>query len=300
MRENDLIRQVTAFPQALPDGWMGIGDDCCVWRPGGPTALSTDAIVEGRHFLSSDPPALVGRKAAAAALSDLAAMGAMPIGAVVALCCPARWDAATVMTGLFQELSRHSCPLLGGDTTAADQLAITVTVWGEAPAQGDGRPGRLLRRSGGQPGDLLIVTGPLGGSFASGRHLRPEPRLAEGAWLANLPWVHALMDLSDGLAADAPKLAAASGCGVLLLPDEVPVHDDVPVMADTARHACCDGEDYELLAAVAPEHWPNLQLAWPFAESLSRVGWLLPEPGTFVEAGGRVIPLPWTGFEHRL
>jgi thiamine-monophosphate kinase len=293
MRERDLIKAVRAL-RGDPPGVLGIGDDCCVWTPGGPTCLSVDAIVENRHFLPTDAPALVGRKAAGAALSDLAAMGARPVGAVVALSCPARWDGLAVMTGLADELARHACPLLGGDTTGADQLAISVTVWGETVPGG-----RFVTRSGAHPGDLLVVTGPLGGSLASGRHLRPEPRLAEGQWLAQRPFVHALMDLSDGLAADAPTLARASGCGCLLLPREVPVHDDVPAISDSARAACCDGEDFELLAAVAPEHWPHLQLAWPFATPLARVGWLIEQPEVLMEDHqGRVVPMTWHGFEH--
>lgn len=293
MREDDLVTRLTALHPS-PPGILGIGDDCCVWTPGGPTCLSVDTIVEGRHFLATDAPAAVGRKAAGAALSDLAAMGAKPVGAVVALSCPAHWPAIALMDGLAAELARHGCPLLGGDTSGADQLVISVTVWGEAMPGG-----RLLRRDGGRAGDLLVVTGPLGGSLASGRHLVPEPRFAEGQWLAGHAFVHALMDLSDGLAADAPRLAAASGCGVLLLPAQVPVHDDVPVMTDRERAACCDGEDFELLAAVEPSQWPTLQLAWPFERPLSVVGWLLPEPGAFCEGrDGRVGPLPWRGYEH--
>ncbi len=292
MKEGDLIRRLRARVSD-PDGMRGIGDDCCVWTPRGPTCLSVDAIVEGRHFTADAPPAAVGRKAAGAALSDLAAMGAKPVGAAVALTCPARWDGAAVMDALIDELERHGCPLLGGDTTGGDQLVVSVTVWGEAAQQ------RLLYRDGGTPGDLLIVTGPLGGSLASGRHLRPEPRLAEGAWLAQSPYVHAAMDLSDGLAADAPKLAEASGCGCLLLPGQVPIHHDVPQRSDTVRAAFCDGEDYELLAAVAAEHWPSMQLGWPFERPLSVVGWLLSEPGARIEdQHGRVVPLPWQGFEH--
>lgn len=297
MRENDLIRKLRERIRT-PDGMLGIGDDCCVWTPGGQTCLSTDTLVEGRHFRADDAPALIGRKAAGAAISDLAAMGARPVGAVVALTCPTRWDALAVMDGLLAECERHACPVLGGDTTGGEELVITVTVWGEAVANAHG-PVRLVTRSGASPGDLLVVTGPLGGSLVSGRHLRPEPRLAEGQWLATSPYVHAMMDLSDGLAADAPKLAAASGCGCLLLPNQVPVHDDVPVMCDQAKAACCDGEDFELLVAVAAEHWPALQLAWPFPRRLTTVGWLLAEPGAFREnAQGRVVPLEWSGFEH--
>ncbi len=297
MRENDLIRKLRERIRD-PEGVLGIGDDCCVWIPGGRTCLSTDTIVEGRHFRATDAPALIGRKAAGAAISDLAAMGAKPVGATVALTCPTRWDGLAVMEGVLAECERHACPVLGGDTTGGEELVITVTVWGEAGANDHGLT-RLVTRSGATPGDLLVVTGPLGGSLVSGRHLRPEPRLAEGQWFAASPYVHAMMDLSDGLAADAPKLAAASGCGCLLLPNQVPVHDDVPVMSDQAKAACCDGEDFELLVAVAAEHWPALQLAWPFPRRLTTVGWLIDQPGAFREdQHGRVVPLTWTGFEH--
>ncbi len=294
--EAALIRAVGAAHPA-PDGMLGIGDDCCVWTPRGPTCLSVDAIAEGRHFTADAPPRLVGRKAAAAALSDIAAMGAVPVGAAVSISCPARWDAAAIMQGLGDELRRHNCPLLGGDTTGADSLVISVTVWGEGDPEARGR---LLRRQDGQVGDLLVVTGPLGGSLASGRHLMPEPRLAEGRWLARQPFVHALMDLSDGLAADAPKLAVASGCGCLLLPDQVPVHDDVPQFSDTIAASMCDGEDYELLMAVEPGLWPTLQLAWPFAGVLAVVGWLVPEPGAWMEdRQQRRVPLVMRGYVHR-
>jgi thiamine-monophosphate kinase len=297
MRENDLIKAIRSRVRD-PRDVTGIGDDCCVWTPHGPSCLSTDTIVENRHFRAEDPPAAIGRKAAGAALSDLAAMGALPVGAVVAITCPARWDALAVMEGLMAELERHGCPLLGGDTTGGDLLVITVTVWGEAASAAHG-PGRLLYRAGAAPGDLLVVTGPLGGSLESGRHLTPEPRFAEGVWFAQSPYVHALMDLSDGLAADAPKLAEASGCGCILLPERVPVHDDVPQMSDQQRAAMCDGEDFELLAAVAPEHWPHVQLAWPFPRPLCNVGWLIEQPGAWMEdQSGRLVPLPWQGFEH--
>jgi thiamine-monophosphate kinase len=292
MRENELIAALRARVRD-GDGVRGIGGDCCAWTPRGRTCLSVDAVVEGVHFTSGTDPRLVGRKAAAAALSDLAAVGAAPVGAVVALSCPARWDGLAVMEGLIAELGRHACPLMGGDTTGAAQLTVSVTVWGE-PAGA-----RLLDRRGAGVGDLLVVTGPLGGSLASGRHLRPEPRFAEGAWLAASPYVHAAMDISDGLAADAPKLARESGCGCILLPGDVPVHDDVPPLSDTARAACCDGEDYELLAAVSAAHWPQLQLAWPFARPLQRVGWLVEQDGAWCEGpDGRLMPLPYGGYEH--
>ncbi len=293
MRENDLIRAIRA-QAVVPAGMRGIGDDCCEWTPAGRTCLSVDTIVEGVHFLAGEDPRLVGRKAAGAALSDLAATGAKPVGAVVSLSLPGHWNGLQVMGGLLAELTRHGCPLLGGDTTGGQQLTISVTVWGEAAGS------RLLHRDGAAAGDLLIVTGPLGGSLASGRHLRPEPRFAEGAWLAASPYVHAAMDLSDGLASDAPRLAEASGCGCLLLPNQVPIHADVSG-PDGARSACCDGEDFELLAAISAEHWPHFQLSWPFAARVAVVGWLTPETAHTMEDDlGRRVPLTLRGYEHPL
>ncbi len=295
MQEDKLIDFVTAQAGKQEESVVGIGDDCCIWQAEGQQCLSVDSIVEGVHFTIEDASALVGRKAAATALSDLAAMGARPIGAVVALQCPAHRDPNELMTGLLEELQRHDCALLGGDTTASDQLVISVTVWGKpAPS------GRLLTRSGGESSDLLVVTGALGGSLENGRHLRPPVRLIEGEWLAQESAVRAMMDLSDGLASDAPKLAKASGMGCLLLPDRVPIHADVPARSYSEQRACCDGEDFELLFAIESTFWPELQAKWPFNLSITVVGWLLDEPGTWCEGpSGQLQPFPWSGYEHK-
>lgn len=292
MREDELIARLRD-ESSVPEGMRGVGDDCCTWIPGGETCLSVDTLVEGIHFASGTPVADVGRKAAGAALSDLAAMAARPVGAVVALSRPETGDDLGLMRALRAELARHDCPLLGGDTTGGERLVVSVTVWGEPVGE------RLLYRDGGAVGDVLAVTGLLGGSLASGRHLRPEPRFQQAAWLASRNGVHALMDLSDGLASDAPRLAAASGCGCVLLPHEVPVHDDVDRHGGSARAACCDGEDFELLIAIEGRAWPELQVAWPFDLPLSRVGWLIEEDGCWVETiSGRLEPCHWRGYQH--
>lgn len=293
MREDELIARLRA-ELPVPDGVRGVGDDCCVWTPGGETCLSVDTVVEGVHFAVGTDPTVVGRKAAAAALSDLAAMGARPVGAVVALSRGEGIDELAVMHGLRDELARHGCPLLGGDTTGGERLVVSVTVWGEAAG------GRLVFRDGAGVGDVLAVTGWLGGSLASGRHLRPEPRFAAGAWFAGQDAVTAMIDLSDGLASDGPRLAAASGCGCVLLPNEILVHPELESRADRGRRACCDGEDYELLVAVDARCWPLFQAAWPFDDlPLTRVGWLVDEPGCYMEDhAGRLVPCPWKGFEH--
>lgn len=295
MDEDRLIAHVRGLVHGDPAGSLGIGDDACVWTPGGATCLSVDGLVESRHFTKETPPEAVGRKAAAAALSDLAAMGARPVGAVVSLHCPTHWDSMALMDALISELNRHGCHCFGGDSTGSDLLVVSVTVWGEA-VEGS----RLLSRSGAQTGDLLVVTGSLGGSLHKGRHLCPEPRFPEGQWLAQWPATHAMMDLSDGLAADAPKLAAASGCGCLLLPGSVPRHPDVDEHNDPIRQALCDGEDFELLFAIEAAAWPSLQVEWPFDTAIHSVGWLIEQSGSYVEDPyGRVAPSPFQGFSHR-
>ncbi|MDA3963529.1 MAG: thiamine-phosphate kinase [Planctomycetota bacterium] len=292
MREFDLI-EALRDELPVPAGARGVGDDCCLWQPGGTTCLSTDTVVAGTHFAPDADPAAIGRKAAAAAISDLAAMAARPVGATVALTRPADYDDLALMRGCHLELARHACPLLGGDTTRGPVVTVTVTVWGEAAGE------RLVLREGGCLGDILVVTGALGGSLRNGRHMRPEPRLAEAAWLATRPEIHAMMDLSDGLAADAPRLARASGYGCVLLPADAPVHDDVPPMSDTARAACCDGEDYELLFAVDARQWPSLQIDWPFAVPINRIGWLIDQAGCWVEdTRGCLQAFDWDGFQH--
>lgn len=293
MHEDELIAHARERCAMHPAARQ-LRDDACVWTPGGQTCLSTDAVVEGVHFTADTDRESVGRKAVAAAVSDLAAMGAIPQGAVLALCAPAV-DRQILLESCAAECERLNCPLVGGDTTDSATTVLTVTVWGEV-----GPEARFIGRDGGQPGDLLIVTGWLGGSFISGRHLRPEPRLGPGQWLATIDATHAMMDISDGLVADAEKLATASGCGAVLLPDQVPVHADLASHTDGMRRACCDGEDYELLIAIEPSRWPQLATAWPFDKlPLSVVGWLVAESGLWREDHRRrLVPLDWAGYRH--
>lgn len=295
MKETEFLRVLAERYSVASEGTLGIGDDCCTWFADGEQCLSTDCVVEDRHFAAEDRDEEIGRKAAGAAVSDLAAMGAAPTGAVVALQLPHHRDGLAVMDGCRAELDRHGCPLLGGDTVGADALAVTVTVWGR-----HGPGGRFLRRSGGRTGDLVVVTGPLGGSSEGGRHLRPEPRIEEGMWLAEQACVHAAIDCSDGLALDAGRIAAASGCACLLLPDRLPIHDDVSgERRDPVAAAMSDGEDFELILAVDAPAWPSLIEAWPFASPLVSVGWLTPGEGVQIEDDhGRVVPCPYTGYEH--
>jgi thiamine-monophosphate kinase len=245
----------------------GLRDDAAILTVpgGGPLIVSVDSVVAGVHVdLALCSPADVGWKALMGALSDLAAMGARPLGALVALCVPeGRGDGSLsvgVMEGVAEASASSGCPVVGGDVSTAGQLMVAVTVMGTVD---DGQP---VSRSGGQPGDVVLVTGPCGGSAAGLRTLRaevaagaeaaitqtlgglayrrPVARLAEGE-VARRAGAHALIDVSDGLALDLHRLADASGVGFVLDP-VVPVTEGA-----TIAEALGGGEDYELVMAVA-------------------------------------------------
>jgi thiamine-monophosphate kinase len=223
-----------------------IDDDVAVLDGG--VVVTQDALVEDVHFrLAWTSFRDLGFKAAAVNLSDLAAAGAEPEALVVTLAAP-RDMAVEDVVALYEGLAEAGVPVRGGDTTVAERLVLSVTAIG--------RSKRVPGRGGAQPGDLLVVTGPLGGSaaglraLADGRdsphvatHLRPPLRLAEGRELART--AHALMDISDGLAADVPRLAAASDVRSVVELERIPCADGV-----TPAEAAAGGEDYELLAAV--------------------------------------------------
>jgi thiamine-monophosphate kinase len=217
--------------EAVSSGIVGIGDDCAVMpqREGLDTLVTTDLLVEDRHFLLSDvSPEQLGWKSAAVNISDIAAMGGRPTAAFLSIALPASVSAEWVDKFIagFRELSaRFGVPLLGGDTSASpDKLFINVTVLGECPH------GRALLRSGARPGDLICVTGPLGDSAAGLKlilerrvagegspeeslircHYLPMPRVKEGMALRDCPGVHAMMDISDGIASDLRHILEAS------------------------------------------------------------------------------------------
>jgi thiamine-monophosphate kinase len=222
--------------------------------------LSVDHTVEGVHFLSSARAEAVGRKAAARAISDLAATAATPRGVWLALGAPStrseRWMRA-VITGVRGMAREHGADLLGGDLCAAAGPArLSVTALGEFESKSR-PPGRDRARA----GDVVVVTGALGGSLL-GRHLRIVPRVAEGRWLFE-HGARAMMDVSDGLAWDLFRLARASHVAIDLSLDGVPVHTDAVRRARTTQrtplwHALHDGEDHELVATLPSRMLPRL------------------------------------------
>jgi thiamine-monophosphate kinase len=268
---------------------VGPGDDCAVVQGVGDRMmllLKTDCIAEGIHYLAEDDPVRVGWKALCRPLSDVAAMGGEPVHALISVFSPedrpvAYWK--SFYKGLSKAAKRFGVGIVGGETARSHCAAVSVSMVGRVEAA------RLITRSGGQPNDVLFVTGTLGGSLA-GRHLDFIPRVAEGRWLSAHGYVRAMMDLSDGLAADLPRLAAASKCGFQIDPAALPRTRG----CDSTR-AMSDGEDYELLMAVAPRLVDRLNRGWqemfPHVR-LTRIGELT-APGTSSTALPR-------GFDHFL
>jgi len=257
---------------------VGPGDDAA-WLDGTPQiAVSTDSFVEGIHFLRSwSDGEAVGQRALAAALSDLAASRARPVGCLIAISAPV-WDsyADAVMAGIGQAATLHRCPIIGGDTTGSEAgLTLNITVLGAPTGQGP------LLRSGAHPGDLVQVSGlPGATSRAVERLLRGE----QVVWpevrprfdlLDSLATAHAGIDISDGLLADAEHLATASGLGIVF--DRDPAWD---------RHVLCGGEDYELLVTAADP-----------LEGFTSVGRVVTELGIRFSDNSLLPARPW-GYIH--
>lgn len=264
-----------------------LGHDCAVLRalsPNKDLVLKTDAVVEGVHFSPSTLSGLVGRKALARPLSDLAAAGAQPRAALITVGCPGSAQAQR-LTQAYRSLARWASKfqlqVVGGETVRTRQLFLSVTILGEV-ARGYS-PGR----AGGKPGDRLFVTGKLGGSWPR-RHLTFTPRLSEGQWLVQHRLVSAMLDLSDGLGADLPRLARASRVGFQIHPAQLPLAPQA-----SPRQAFTQGEDYELLLAVAPRQVARLKKKWPFPTRLTEIGCLLPSSRGFHTGG-----LPLHGYDH--
>lgn len=251
---------VAVLIRGLPSGKdvrVGAGDDCAViggaretwWR-----LLKTDAMVEGIHFLPVTEPERVGWKALARAISDIAAMGGLPEHALVTLAARAEESLERVKgiyAGLRKVARKFGVAIVGGETSRSPgPLFLNIALTGRVERK------HCVLRSGGRPGDILMVTGSLGGSLR-GKHLDFTPRVAEARWLVEHFQLTAMMDLSDGLAADLPRLARASDCGCELWEEQVP-----RTRGCSVAQALGDGEDFELLLAVRPKDAERLRRAW--------------------------------------
>ncbi len=355
--ESELHQQIQARWAGMstrhPWVMVGPGDDCAVLRVRGDAqswqALSVDQLVEGRHFTPETPVDLIARKAMARAASDLAAMAALPrwsLAAGVLRSGDARAEELCERLAYWGEV--FGVPVVGGDLATYGAgvgvgeaaLVLSVTVCGEGGDEGSGGsrsgPHGAVLRSGARVGDGLYVTGRVGNSLASGRHLTFWPRVVEALELRRVLGVgggvggeecrgrlHAMIDVSDGLGRDAARLAAASGLGVRIVAASVPLHEDVraagegaiqhgTIQHETIQRAMSDGEDYELLFAAADDDVPcsvasALSIAGGEGAECGRT--LVTRIGTVVEAtagtceveleDGRVIDAAEFGWEHR-
>jgi thiamine-monophosphate kinase len=308
VNEFELIQRLT---RALPTNESvitGPGDDCAVLDLGVPDRsflFKTDAVVEGIHFTPGTPPEKVGHKALARCLSDIAAMAGTPTAALVTLGLPREFDPAyveSIYSGMAALAGRHAVAIVGGETTAnPGGILISIALLGWAPRD------RLLLRSGATAGDALFVTGELGGSLA-GRHLEFEPRLAEGRWLAGHFSIHAMIDLSDGLAGDLRHLLKAGGVGAELLTAAVPVSRTAKLAARAGSSAkpallaaLTDGEDFELLFTVPGREAVPLLDAWKSqfpGVRLSCIGKITAHEGLLLRDKQGVRPFTAHGYVH--
>jgi thiamine-monophosphate kinase len=236
---------------------LGAGDDCALVesrKPGVLTLLKTDCLVEGIHFAKNSRPELVGWKAMARPLSDFAAMSGVPQFALVTLIAPSQRTLEWVKKlyrGIDKAARKFEVAVVGGETSnIKGPTVISISVTGFVETK------RWVGRSGGKVKDELFVTGRLGGSLR-GRHLKFVPRIAESRWLTKNFRVHAMMDLSDGLGTDLPRLARASGLGFEVDETALPVNRGC-----TIAQAISDGEDYELLFAISPKESRSLLSRW--------------------------------------
>ena len=284
-----------------PPAPFGIGDDCAVLPPNSRRQLvTTDPVIYGRHFDDAVAPRAVGEMLLKRNLSDLAAMGARPTAAVIALALDprvrTRW-LEQFYRGLAAAARRFAVPVVGGDVAQGDGfLGAFLTLFGEAAGP------RIVPRTGARPGDWIYVTGTLGGSRL-GRHWRFSPRLAEGAWLARRREVRAMMDVSDGLAKDLYALTPR-GAWPALAADAIPISRAARLHARRTgctplHHALSDGEDYELVVAVAGRaDRALLGRAWRRAFPRLRFTCI----GRFVAAGksvtGSIDLRAFHGYEH--
>jgi len=282
---------------------IGPGDDAAAVRVRGdvPLLVTTDMLLEGSCFrLAEAGPRRVGRKALAVNLSDIAAMAGRPLFAVVSVGLPregGRAVAEELYRGLREMADAFDTALVGGDTNSWDGgLVISVTLIGESTERGP------VRRSGARPGDWLLVTGPLGGSIL-GKHLDFTPRVREALALHQAADLHALIDISDGLAADLSHICAESRCGAVLRANDIPIADAARLLQDAHSpldHALGDGEDFELIAAVSPEDGRRLVETQPAAgTTLVKVGECVAE-GLWLERDGRREVLEPKGYVHEL
>jgi thiamine-monophosphate kinase len=312
-------------PLATDPGAFNLVDDAAILKPSGDDiVVKTDAIVEGVHFLSSDPPDTVARKALRVNLSDLASKGATPAGFLLTLALRSADDSwlAPFARGLGEDAMQYGCPLLGGDTVSTPgPVMISIAAFGRVP------PGQMVRRSGARPGDRVVVTGTIGDAalgldvlrggrvaaalagdtagreMLAGRYRVPQPRNALA--LALRDHAHAAMDVSDGLAGDLAKLCAASGVSAVIDAPDIPLSKAAAAVlaAGTVgmEALVAGGDDYEILCAIPEDDFERFARTADIAGVVvSSIGTVIAgvSPPRFLDAQGRDIPLSRLSYSH--
>ena len=305
------------FTRATPGAVLGVGDDCALLAPtpGMQLAVSSDMLLEGRHFSPQDSPAGIGHKSLAVNLSDLAAMGATPRWATLAIALPEENDAwlTAFARGFFRLADLHGIELVGGDTTRG-ALTLSITVMGEVP------PGQALRRDGAQAGDDIWVSGVLGSAalalaYRQGRLFMeqvdaarvlpalylPTPRVALGIALRGL--ANSAIDISDGLLADLGHILERSGVGARLEFNALPTLAVVQTyLHEPVARECvlAGGDDYELCFTAPADRRNAIHAAAVSAEvAVTRIGQITAEPGlALIDVDGHPLPYLKTGYDH--
>ena len=302
--ERGLIRRLAKLLPSRDDVRVGIGDDVAVVHVESTHTdllLTSDAVIEGTHFLPGSPAAQVGHKAVGRVLSDMAAMGGEPLWGLIDLVAPSRTPVKRVediYRGAARLAQKYGLAIIGGDTTQGSKLELHVFAVGQVPQHA------AVLRSGARPGDSIYVTGELGGSLA-GKHLRFDPRIEEGLWLRESGWAGAMIDVSDGVVTDLGHIVESSRVGAELDGAMIPIS----AAARRARggrspleHALFDGEDFELLFTVAADKETAFRSCWQdtFRLRCTRVGRITNRKGriTLVDGAGPAKPLADRGFEH--
>ncbi len=289
VEEGKILAALPELFPAPPSLSIPIGDDCAEVEFAGEKLLAAaDQVVEGIHFAPGTDPAAAGRKLLCRNLSDIAAMGGTPLWALLTLAASGKTPEQLLefSRGVAEAAKLYACPVIGGDVSAlaAPGLAATLTILGKSPAAG------AIRRGGAQVGDNVYLTGKVGNSYASGRHLSFTPRLAEGGFLAEHQLATAMLDISDGLLADAARMARASQVAVELDPEDIPLYEDAALPA-----ALSDGEDYELLFTSSQ----RLEEFWPAKlTSITCIGRCVAGNGEVRDRSGKSLLTGKIGYEH--
>jgi thiamine-monophosphate kinase len=312
--ENSILQRIErAFPRSKSGLRLGLGDDAALWEPapGFATILTCDWFLEGTHFWrAKHSPDVVGWKCLARATSDIAAMGGIPRTFLLSLALPASHTGKWLdefLGGLRRASGFLGCQLAGGDTTRNEKILINISVVGEV------RKGHAILRSGARPGDILYVSGTLGEAQLGlqqlrrrpssrrlptstlKRHFYPEPRLKLGQWLSSQDLATAMMDISDGLSSDLPRLCAASQVGASVLASSLP---KVPrnISSNALKLALNGGDDYELLFTVARSKSKAIPVRFGKVR-LSAIGEITKTQNVILLDGGRERALSAAGWD---